>query len=58
MSNKYRLDNESRWIRDLDHRGNRKFWRPERVARGRLTGFQGDLIPVVTDDSLSNVFRL
>ena len=32
--------------------------RPERAARGRLFGFQGDLNPVDTDDSSSNVFRL
>ena len=28
-----------RGIRDLDHRGNRLFRRPERVARGRLIRF-------------------
>ena len=54
----YRLDDESRWLWDLDNRGNQKFRRPERIARGHLTGFQGELNPVVTDDSSSNVFRL
>ena len=57
--NKYRLDDESRWLQHLDHRGNRKFRHPERVVQGRLTSFQGDLNPVVTVlNSLSNVFRL
>ena len=53
----YRLDNGSRCQQDLDHRGNRKFRHPECVAQGRLTGFQGDLNLVDTDNLSSNVFR-
>ena len=39
----YRLDDGSSGQRDLDHCGNRKFRRPDRVVRGHLTSFQGDL---------------
>ena len=54
---KYRLDDGSRCLQDLDHRGNRKFRFPERIVRGHLNGFQSDLNLVDTDGSSSNVFR-
>ena len=41
--------------RDLDHRGNRCFRRPER--EGVYFGFQGDLNPVGTENLSSEVFR-
>ena len=50
---KHRLDDGSRSLRDLFHRGNRwashsTYRRPEREARGRLHfGFQGEINPVV-----------
>ena len=47
---KYRLDDESRCLWDLDHRRNRRL--------ECLFCFQDDLNPVDTDDSSSNVFRL
>ena len=34
---KYRLDDESRWLRDLDHCGNWKFRCPERVTSTRAS---------------------
>ena len=54
---KYRLDDGLRCLRDLDHRRNRKFRCPVRIARGHLTSFQGDLNLVDTDDSSSNIAR-
>ena len=52
----YRLDDESRQIRDLERRGNRCIDVPSAQREGVYFGFQGALNPVVADDSSSKVF--
>ena len=49
----YRLDNESRQLQDLERRGNRCIDAKRECV---YFGFQGDLNPMVVDDSSSNVF--
>ena len=46
---------DSRCLRDLDHRGNWIFRRPER--EGVYFGFQGELNLVHTENTSSEVFR-
>ena len=57
-SSKYRLDNESRQLRDLERRGNRCIDVRRAKREGVYFGFQGVLNPVVADDSSSKVFVL
>ena len=54
---KYRLDDESEVSTGFRTPRKPMYRRPERVARGRLFGFQGVLNPVDTGDSSSKVFR-
>ena len=54
---KYKLDAGSRQLRDLDCRRN-QCTDAERVAWGVYFGFQGDLNPIVADDSSCKVFIL
>ena len=53
---KYRLDDESRQLRDLERRGNRCINIPSAQREGVYFGFQGTLNPVVADDSSSKMF--
>ena len=55
--NKYRLDDEWRCLRDLFHRGNRCIDVPSAKREGVYFGCQGEINPVDTDHSSSDVFR-
>ena len=52
----YRLDDESRQIRDLERRGNRCIDVPSAKREGVYFGFQGEINPVETDELSSKVF--
>ena len=52
----YRLDDESRQLRDLERRGNRCIDVPSAQREGVYFGFQGILNLVVAEDSSSNVY--
>ena len=53
---KYRLDDGSRSLRDLFHRGNRCIDVPSAKREGVYFGFQGEINPVETDELSSKVF--
>ena len=52
----YRLDDGSRSLRDLFHRGNRCIDVPSAKREGVYFGFQGEINPVETDELSSKVF--
>ena len=55
-ANLYRLDDGSRSLRDLFHRGNRCIDVPSAKREGVYFGFQGEINPVETDELSSKVF--
>ena len=58
VSTKYGLDDKSRCLREFRSPRKPSYRQPERKARGRLFGFQGDLNSRGHRESSSNLFRL